>query len=1405
MSKTKYPNQIDTPSELPIVRDNIFEIGSDAINSLRSAIIQIEKTLGVNPQGAVGLSVGDRLSQSLDPSGNIKTEALDIAGVMYGPVFDDNVSSVAAIKESKLKLDFPTKILQSEISYVSSLIDEIQLQIEGISASLSAHLSPDAINRHKAIAISTSAIETTTSSSGIKSLAATNVQDALSKVFSSHINYDGSLISDTNNSHSANQIYFDKSTTSNIDSDDVQGAIEDISSLATLGVYEHQDLFHSNGFARSSYIHDKTLADYGVLLSESSVASVFANLGEKPYFEMTIDTPLPIPAEGIGIGDIVELTVAGIAKEYQIYQIQYDGTVENILGFWLFGTFKSNQVEIDTKIFLKRYRSYNSIGILSTNREKNGLSSSDIIQITNPDAPFLISSGLNAAEITSSNRYFDLKINGASYSFDVYVSTITTQSIDSIIKAINETVDTLSLPILAYRKNIESGGIEIVIAHNISSEDSVESSLEIVRSDGAIDSLGLSGFESKVIYGQPGSSYYISGNKYNGLLKKLDTTQLFAAQSASTISSGASEIDFLSAGIKKGDIISIIDTNVNSYEITDVSSTILTVSSRQIPSGFASSSTSTAKFIIYESSILANSLEFLNIDAGAGASLLELFLDKNRALNLNLILEQEAQSYVGKSLYSVLDFYSTASVASVDVNFENTIDSCVEVWLDGSTARTKIVGNLNYIQLKSNIKNFTCSIYVPDKTALYNYASGIGGSFVSKIYPTEAVNLENNLIISYAHYCNFLGKFDGGIDGAIFTSKLNFGNLDKKDLSTSFKHEIIERPISELRSSGVIFGLEVNGTSGADGYSSATYLVSISDGICYVNGKRFEILGGTLIDSGIDVITYDKLYVGVNYYGEIVFSAPDPSCTYPWADDDIMLLATIEISSGSAYIIDQRLFIDNIDLKVLNSITVSQQPGMGHFSSLSKAIKYAKRFSEIYTKAGTPEIHLKSGKYTITQDVTTTSSLSAWQTNIYSSGANSDKVLFYNALIQMGLAIDFPVSISGEGDGTELELILNLTTSDYTNHEGSAYLAVLGSGFNPTGTEATLLHGRFDSGSISFKNFKISKGSILFADINNYDGSIASNFFISINQLNIEVDLIRFVEASDISSYKGNVIISNSKLYGGILQLPSTTPVAGRLRNVNISNNILPGVATTGPLVGANTTFPAENNIIYMGNISGVDADTDARKDRVAYDLFVPNDLTVAGDIFVGTRTYEKTYWAYQSQIIYEAGATDNDFTAADPFIYELGLTKSIRSAYRIAQTQVGAFTPAYVLPSVLLSDSTQLYHSLSIPIEILNNQKLKSIRIMGSTNSSTSNTINVSLISMNNFGGSINSPNVIMSPTSYTKLGFYYDIPYVYKPASALSHILIIKNTLTTASQKIDRVILTFEADNIFELLGIN
>ena len=1271
MSKSKYPNQIDTPSEIPIVRDNIFEIGSDAINSLRSAIIQIEKTLGINPQGAVGLTVGSRVSQSLDSSGNIRREALDIAGVVSGPIFDDQVSDVAAIKETKLRLDFPTKILQSEISYVSSLIDEIQKQIEEISAKLSAHLSPDAINRHPAKAISTTAIANTASSSGIREIGASNVQSVLEGIFSSHINYDGTDISSTNNSHSADQVYFDNSLTLDISSSDVQGAIEEVSGLLTGGVEKHQDLFHSNGFSRTAYILDKTNSSYGVLLSESSTASIYQNLGEKPYFEIILDTMITPPVEGVGIGDIIELTVNGLAKEYQIYQVQNDPTSGDITGFWLFGILFTTEVSIDTKIFLKRHRSYNSIGILASNRENYGLSSSSIIQIINPDAPFILSSGINPAEISSSNRYFDIKIDGTSYSFDAYSLAASAQSIDSIIKSINETVDQLGLPILAYRINLESGGSEIVIAGNISSSDNTTSSLEIVAVDSSLSSLGLSSFESKVIYGQPGASYYIDGKQYTGLLKKLDITGFDIEGGSRIISSGALGIDFTSYSIKKGDLVNIIDSDVKSYEVVSISSSYITLSSRQLPTGFSYSSVGTARVIIYEASINADALEFVSVgivdgSVGVGSSLLEIFLDSNRILNLNLILEQESELFIDKSVYSIVDFYNPEGLTSVQINFENTTDGCVEVWLEDNQNRKKVVGDFNYLNLKSNIKNFNCDIYIQNKSSLYDYAASTGGSFSRKIYPSESINSENNLLIANVHYSNFLGKFDGGVNGALFIPKLNIGNLGEKDLSTEFKSTLLERPIREMRNSGFIFGLGVTEVSGLDGYTSGIYLITVSDGICYVDGKRFEILGGIAIDSGIDSSVYDKLYVGINSYGKIVFSPPDPDCLYPWEEESTLLIATIENDGVSLNIIDQRLFIDNLDLKLLNSILVSPQPGMGHFSNLPDAIKYAKRFSQIYTKAGTPEIHLKSGKHTVIKNITTESTLSDWQSNIALSGSNSDKTLFYDAIIDMGLAIDFPVSISGEGDGTELELKINLTTSDYADYEASAYLTVLGDGFNTTGTESTKIHGRFNSGIINFKNFKFIKGTFLFADLNIHDGATNLDFMVNINGINLETDFIRFVEASDSSSYKGNVLISNNKLYGGIIKIPIGIP--NRLKNINISNNIFPIAATSGVFVGSNSTFPAENNIVYTGNISG-DSSTIARKDRVAYDLFVPNDLTVEKNLSIGealtassfdfnsTKNVSKFYFANQIRDLIASNSfvswilTDN-YISSDPTSY---------------------------------------------------------------------------------------------------------------------------------------------------------
>ncbi len=1414
--KSKYPNQIDTPSELPIVRDNIFEIGSDAINSLRSAIIQIEKTLGINPQGSIGMTVGDRLSQSLDSSGNIRQEAIDAAGFISGPIFDDHISSVAAINESKLKLNFPTQVLQSEISYVSSLIDEIQSQIEQISAKLSAHLNLDALNRHRASSISTTAISNTESSTAIRSIAASNVQDVISSIFSSHINYDGTDISETNNSHSALQIFFDNTSVSNITSDDVQNAIEDLSGLVNFGTEQHQDLFHSNGFSKTAYIYDSSTASYGTIIAEDITSSISQNLGDKPYFEVILDVPLLIPTQNIGIGDSVEFDISDEKTEYQIYKIQYDESNENITGFWLFGTYPENSTSATTRIFLRRHREYNEIGLLATAREQYGLSSSNIVQITNPDAPFLISSKINTSEITSSNRYFDLKINGVTYSFDVYTSSMSTQSIDSVIKAINETVDSISLPILAFRKELATGGIELVIAHNISSSDDQDSTLEIVRSDGAIDSLGFAGYESKVIHGQTGASYYINGVRFSGLLKKLDTSGFEMLATTRIMKSGSSGINFITSGIKKGDVVNIIiATGSVCYEVTGVTTSYITLSSRQLPAGFVSTIDSTSRVIIYDASILVNSLEFLNVAESIGSSLVEVFLDSNRNLALNLILEQESASYAGKSVFSVIDFDNPENLSEIDITFENTDDSCVNVFLEESSDIKKIVGDFNYINLKSNIGNFSCTIFIQDKSALYNYAAGLSGSFSLKIYPSVSINAENNLLIANSVYSNFIGKFDGGINGALFTSKLNFGNLEEKDISTSLMSALVETQISDLRSSGIVFGLEVTSVTDPDGYSSGIYLVSISSGVCYVEGKRFEVVGQDSITSGIDAGTYDKLYVGINAYGEIVFAAPDPNCTYPWAEESTLLLYTIENDGVSFSIIDQRLFINDLDTRILNSITVSPQKNMGHFTDIIKAIKYAKRFSEIYPNAGIPEIKLKAGTHLVSMSDTTTKTYIAWAVSILGTTANTEKQAFYNNLIKNGIFLDFPITIVGEGSSTIVEVTYNLSASD-GDKILTGPITIAGLDYNSSGTLTTTPHDTFSTGRISLSNFEMKECGINLVDLTNYSGA-TDNYLFKVNIENLIFSFentgslktgfnrdIRFYEVSNNTSYKGNVSIKGCvfKNDGCISFNPAYATAPMRYKHIFVEDNETDRVqGISNPSLFDTTYFPSGNNIWSFGNTVTTLNDT-YKKDRVSCDLIVPGAL-VGGSIqslgnyyFDTTRTFKKTYWFYQGQLIYDKTSAIA-YAATDPLVYP-----KLSSTTRIGHSASSDFTMTFPYVSVLGGEF------VSIPIEILNGQTLKGISIYSTaTISSSFDEITVSLAQVSesaDVGADNLAVSVYTSASTLKGTDAFFDISCNYTPSNDLSHFLVVENMAASGLQCI-KAVLTFQADNLFDLLGIS
>ncbi len=84
---TVYPSAIDGYSNIRVVRDNIEEVLARDHNDNRSAIISIEQTLGIQPQGIFG-TVAERLDDQADGySGTVTFGGMTVQ-ILHGLIKD---------------------------------------------------------------------------------------------------------------------------------------------------------------------------------------------------------------------------------------------------------------------------------------------------------------------------------------------------------------------------------------------------------------------------------------------------------------------------------------------------------------------------------------------------------------------------------------------------------------------------------------------------------------------------------------------------------------------------------------------------------------------------------------------------------------------------------------------------------------------------------------------------------------------------------------------------------------------------------------------------------------------------------------------------------------------------------------------------------------------------------------------------------------------------------------------------------------------------------------------------------------------------------------------------------------------------------------------------------------------
>lgn len=143
---SNFPQNYDDDTTLPVVNDNLTEIGGEAINALRDAVFNIEQNIGLGAAGTTP-SIAARLGLLINPDGTPNTSTITSLGLVTLPITNSQIIDNAGIPESKLHLDYRTLDL---FNYIRDLSKDVNLALGWISVSgvkLEPHLI-GAIYRH---------------------------------------------------------------------------------------------------------------------------------------------------------------------------------------------------------------------------------------------------------------------------------------------------------------------------------------------------------------------------------------------------------------------------------------------------------------------------------------------------------------------------------------------------------------------------------------------------------------------------------------------------------------------------------------------------------------------------------------------------------------------------------------------------------------------------------------------------------------------------------------------------------------------------------------------------------------------------------------------------------------------------------------------------------------------------------------------------------------------------------------------------------------------------------------------------------------------------------------------------------------------------------------------------------
>jgi len=924
---TQYPGSVDTDASLPAVYDGVTEVNTSVFNSMRDAIVSIQRAIGVNPQGETS-SLVQRLSASLNDDGTLKASALLAAGLIALPIVNGQISASAAIEESKLDLDFATQNLQNQITSNDVDIANLQQAASSILNQFTQHWTGNSY-KHDSFDILLDKSSPASVPVNFEFLDSVNVGDAVLKLIDILTDHTDA---DKVGAHAASNISVDASgfTTIPTSLDNVQDAISALDSARNYETLRHQDSMHANGFdnwANSldynphAQLWPETFGDtYQALVSPvhpNKFKFTDVILSQTRMSQGDVVQVIGGPAEGLyTIDDVGPRTTSDLVKP-ELASDELEVT-RNITGV--------SQV-VDGQVNIKVF-GQSSVNGLKSNCAPSIFHSEalDTIICAKPNAAKVVSLGAQP-QLLSGSETLLIEVGT-----DVGPKTVEISGLNALrpgslssagtMEALVETINFLlqeddCFPAAAYKL-----GDEFMLAHNW--DGYIGYYISVSSDSTAATILGLDGYGAGILdlkaVPTKTAEFYIGGISHSGF-KNI----VYAEGVVSDNTISFSDFNPQDSGVKVGHL-----AHVKMHDETDdVGTYLITVVGDNYINVHKSMSGS-----YVEVEINYDAVPFDELKENGDSFIAEVFLDSYGRISYNPRLTFD-------------NVVSSTRIIDISDNALSGEYTLVKTLVgDNNTLHVAYAGTYGQAVLVPSGFIGIKRVYFPSNieyvdVEIYDELSG-DATLSSVMNVSPHIDEEEILEI-----CSVRG--DGSSILSHIVDKRLFGTTGLDEIREDVVQAYVESPNSEMRSNGVIRGFDVLELNHADVAFDANSTAIIRGGTAFVGGVRCTVPTKVVVfpDPGEETWYFVCLNPSGNYVivDESTHTLSNIIAGYA---GELLVIAKFHHSgdSGAESLVgsdDLRFFINKLDNKI-DLVVDATNHLIGSFNSISAAINYANSY-----------------------------------------------------------------------------------------------------------------------------------------------------------------------------------------------------------------------------------------------------------------------------------------------------------------------------------------------------------------------------------------------------------------------------------------------------------------------------